>query len=171
MTLNILSKNIAIVLTIVSAMVVFSHAQAIPFNLKPLNFAEIDDTKRTYITNNTTALPTVTMLFQPDCSWCKKQGQALAKAFEQCQNSINITLVGVNGNTRELKREVNHYPHDIPAYVADRKFLRAIGGFQASPTILIYDTHEQLITKKRGFIPFNNLSKALSIISKGQCRI
>ena len=83
----------------------------------------------------------------------------------------NIALVGVKGNTRELKREVHRYHHDIPAFAADRKFLSAIGGFQASPTTLIYDTNGQLITKKRGFIPFKNLSKALNIISQGKCKI
>lgn len=141
------------------------------FDLKPLNFAEVDLTKQANLTNNQATLPTVTMLFQPNCSWCKKQGQALAKAFEQCASSINIAFVGVKGNARTLKREINHYHHDIPAYVADRKFLHSIGGFEASPTTIIYDGNGQIITKKRGFIPEDNLSKALSIISQGECNI
>jgi len=111
------------------------------------------------------------MIFQPDCSWCKKQGKALTEAFKQCKSSVNITLVGAKGNVRELKKELKHYHPSIPAFVADRKFLRVIGGYQASPTTLIYDDKGQLITKKRGFIPYDNLSKALKIISQGNCNI
>ncbi len=169
MTLNIFIKSITIVLALVGAIASFTHINAMPFDLKPLNNINKEEPSNTK--NSPAALPTVTMLFQPNCSWCKKQGQALAKAFEQCQNSLNIALVGVKGNTRELKREVHRYHHDIPAFAADRKFLSAVGGFQASPTTLIYDTNGQLITKKRGFIPFKNLSKALNIISQGKCKI
>lgn len=171
MTLITFTLKSIITLTFVSVMSLLPHAQAVPFNLKPLNFAEQAATKQTSISNNAKSLPTITMLFQPDCSWCKKQGQALAKAFEQCASSINIALVGVKGNVRTLKREINHYHHDIPAFVADRKYLHTIGGFEASPTTIIYDGNGQIITKKRGFIPEDNLSKALSIISQGECNI
>ena len=165
MTLSYLIKQTTIVLILVSAMVAFANAQAMPFNLKSLNHYQAE--KTTEIDKRVT----VTMLFQPDCSWCKKQGKALAEAFRQCQSSVNITLVGVKGNKRELKKAFRHYHQDIPAFIADRKFLRDIGGYQASPTTLIYDNEGQLITKKRGFIPYDNLSKALNIISQGNCNI
>ncbi len=114
---------------------------------------------------------TVTMIFQPDCSWCKKQGQTLAAAFEQCQSSVNISLVGAKGNRSQLRKALKHYHKSIPAYKADSKFLRTIGGYQASPTTLIYDTKGRLITKKRGFIPHEKLAHALKIISNGECLI
>jgi len=165
MTNNNLIKNIVLALTIVSAMAIFKYAQATPFNLKPLHHSQ---TEKTTNSNN---LATVAMIFQPDCSWCKKQGKALTEAFKQCKSSVNITLVGAKGNVRELKKELKHYHPGIPSFAADRKFLRAIGGYQASPTTLIYDDKGQLITKKRGFIPYDNLSKALNIISQGNCNI
>lgn len=171
MALNSFILKSIITLTFVSVMSLFIRVQAVPFDLKSLNHVELTSTKQTSITNDAESLPTVTMLFQPNCSWCKKQGQSLAKAFKQCANSINIAFVGVKGNVRELKREINHYHHGIPAFVADRQFLHAIGGFQASPTTIIYDGKGQIITKKRGFIPFDNLSKALNIISQGKCKI
>lgn len=171
MAINTFIKHTIIVLTIVSAMAFFTCAQALPFDLKPLNHPQIVKMDEAAISKNATTRPTLTMLFQPDCSWCKKQGQALAKASEQCKDSINITIVGVKGSVRELKREISHYHYDIPAYVADRKFLTAIGGYQASPTTLIYDSNGKIIIKKRGFIPFDSLSKALSIVSQGKCNI
>ena len=111
------------------------------------------------------------MIYQPDCSWCKKQGKILERAFKQCQNSMNIVLVGTKGNTRQLRKELKHYHNDIPAFIADRKFLRDIGGYQASPTTLIYNEKGELIVKKRGFIPEEKLASALAVISRDSCHI
>jgi len=114
---------------------------------------------------------TITMIFQPDCSWCKKQGKTLAAAFEQCQSSVNISLVGTKGSKSQLKKALKHYHKSIPAYQADSKFLHAIGGYQASPTTLIYDAGGQLIAKKQGFITYEKLAQALKIMSNGDCLI
>jgi len=148
-----------------SAIAALPQAQALPFTLKSLKpsqeMSKLD----------AKGLATVTMIYQPDCSWCKKQGKALAKAFKQCQGSMNIALVGTKGNARQLKKELKHYHKDIPAFIADRKFLRTIGGYQASPTTLIFDAKGALIAKKRGFIPKEKLASALAILSQGACQI
>lgn len=171
MTINELLTKLTIALIFISAMVINAELHATPFNLKPLYKAQVEISENNGLAENSNTLPTVTMLFQPKCSWCKKQGKTLAEAFEQCKSSLNISLVGVKGNIRELKKEFKHYHQSIPAYVSDRKFLRAIGGYEASPTTLIYNEENQLITKKRGFIPHDNLSEALTILSKGRCNI
>lgn len=125
----------------------------------------------THSTEKNTQLATLAMIYQPDCSWCKKQGKMLVKAFEQCQDSINIALVGTQGNVSQLKKELRHYHKNMPAFIADSHFLRNIGGYQASPTTLIFDQQGLLISKKRGFIAQEKLAKALRIISQGACAL
>ena len=154
-----------IVMFFFGAITVLTHAQAQPFTLKPL----VSSRANPDIEVN--GLVTVAMIYQPDCSWCKKQGKILERAFKQCQNSMNIVLVGTKGNTRQLRKELKHYHDDIPAFIADRKFLRDIGGYQASPTTLIYNDEGKLIVKKRGFIPEEKLASALAVISRDSCHI
>ncbi len=154
-----------IVLLFLSAITAVSQVQAQPFNLKPLESSRVTYDKKI------NGLVTVAMIFQPDCSWCKKQGKLLELAFKQCQSSMNIALVGTKGSSRQLRKELKHYHNDIPAFIADRKFLRSIGGYQASPTTLIYNEQGKLIVKKRGFISAEKLAGALAIISQDACHI
>jgi len=160
------SSKIAALCFIASALLLQApQAEALPFSLKSLK----PELKSTQVSE--TALATVAMIYQPDCSWCKKQGQTLAKAFESCQGSLNLALVGTKGSSRQLKQELKHYHKDMPAFKADRRFLRLIGGYQASPTTLIFDASGELIAKKRGFIAKDKLAKALAILSQGDCKI
>ena len=154
-----------IALIIISAIAVITEVQAFPFALKPLS-----PTNET-LENHSPSVVTVAMIYQPDCSWCKKQGKTLAKAIKQCQSSIKIALIGTKGNARQLKQELRHYHQDFPAFIADREFLRTIGGYQASPTTLVFDDKGKLIAKKLGFIPEEKLTMALEIISLGSCQI
>ncbi|WP_281559570.1 thioredoxin fold domain-containing protein [Thalassomonas sp. RHCl1] len=162
---NILNWLKIIVLISVSAIIASARVQALPFTLKSLKPAQ----ESVMLENN--GLATVAMIYQPDCPWCKKQGKALAKAFKHCQSSVNTALVGTRGNDRQLKKELKHYHKDMPAYAADRQFLRKIGGYQASPTTLIFDGKGELVAKKRGFIPTDKLANALLVLSQGACRI
>ncbi len=150
---------------LICIVVLASPAHALPFSLKPLKAEQVK------VVKEDNALVTVAMIYQPNCAWCKKQGQSLAKVFEQCQGSINLALVGTKGNARQLKKELKHYHKELPAFMADRNFLRSIGGYQASPTTLIFDTGGELIAKKRGYIPQDKLAHVLGILSQGECQI
>lgn len=162
LSLNKFQLGLALLLT---AITLFHRAQAMPFVLKSLNVeqaitgAQVDE------------LATLVMIFQPDCSWCKKQGKTLSMAYKQCRGSVNIALVGTKGNARKLKKELKHYHKHIPAFIADRKFLREVGGYQASPTTLVFNAQGELIMKKRGFIAQEKLANVMSIISKGACHL
>ncbi len=162
LSLNKFQLGLALLLT---AITLFNQAQAMPFVLKSLNVeqaitgAQVDE------------LATLVMIFQPDCSWCKKQGKTLSMAYKQCRGSVNIALVGTKGNARKLKKELKHYHKHIPAFIADRKFLREVGGYQASPTTLVFNAQGELIMKKRGFIAQEKLANVMSIISKGACHL
>lgn len=114
---------------------------------------------------------TIAMVYQPDCKWCKKQGQWLAKAHKQCNKNIDIVLIGNNGKKQQLKRELKHFHQEIPAYQANRKLLMAVGGIEASPTTLVFNSQGTLIAKRRGFITDNKLADVANIISKGKCSV
>ncbi len=157
-----LVKNTALVIS--STVFLLTSVNATPLNLKSLRIDEqLNESKAN-------RFATVAMIYQPDCSWCKKQGGILEVAFKQCQSSLNIALVGAKGDKRALKKELRHYHKDIPAFIADTQFLRSIGGFNASPTTVIYDQQGQVIAKQRGFISKEKLANALAIISDGQCK-
>lgn len=154
-----------LILIFISISVSSNAANISPFTLKPIQLpAELSQVK----TNN---LATIAMIFQPNCSWCKKQGKILKKVLQQCQSSTNIALVGTRGNSRQLRKELKHYHQAMPAFIADRQFLRRIGGYQASPTLVIFDKKGELIAKKRGFIPEPQLASALTILTEGACQL
>jgi len=152
-------------IVLASAFTIVCISSASPYDLKPLNAS------KQHSAEQINHLNTITMIFQPDCSWCKKQGKTLAKIFKQCQSSLQVNLVGTKGKKRHLQKELKHYHEKIPAFMADRKFLRKIGGYQASPTTLFFDNNGELIAKKRGFIPENNLADAIKLLSQGECKI
>lgn len=115
------------------------------------------------------AKPMITMIYQPKCPWCKRQSKTLAKIVEDCSDHITVNIVGYKGDKKTLKRELKHYAPILPAYLANKRFLRDVGGVKASPTTLFYNAKGQLITKQRGFIETKKLINAASIISNNQC--
>ena len=160
-----IKKTQLIITLLISAITLSSQVIAMPFALKSLS---VNQTLTGVAGDD---LATLVMIYQPDCSWCKKQGKTLSVAFEQCRGSMNIALVGTKGNARKLKKELKHYHKHIPAFMADRKFLREIGGYQASPTTLVFNAQGELVMKKRGFIAQEKLANVMSIISKGACHL
>lgn len=161
MRANFLNSVIAALLIVMGA--ASFTTQAVPFSLKTIRATEAASVDN--------GLATVAMIYQPDCPWCKKQGEVLTQAFEQCHDVVNIVLVGTRGNKRQLKKELKHYHKELPSFLASRQFLRSIGGYQASPTTLIYDEHGRLLKKKRGFIAEDKLANAFDVITRGSCQL
>lgn len=116
-------------------------------------------------------LATIAMVYQPNCSWCKKQEQLLRKIKHECDSNVNLALIGNKGNMRDLKRELKHFNKSLPAYKADNKFLRQVGGIAASPTTLFFDKSGNVLAKKRGYIPPEQLFHAVNIITNKACSI
>jgi|GEM_PF-1104075 len=142
----------------------FSDLIVNQYKLKPLSAASM-------VATASDDKVTIAMIYQPDCKWCKKQGQWLAKAHKQCHKDIDIVLIGNNGKKQQLKRELKHFHQEIPAYQANRKLLTAVGGIEASPTTLVFDNQGTLIAKRRGFITNNKLADVANIITQGKCDI
>lgn len=135
------------------------------YSLKSLKTGE----RNTIIPDN--ELVTIAMVYQPDCSWCKKQEQLLRTIHHECQQDVNFALIGNKGSTQELKRELKHFDKSFPSYKADNKFLRKIGGVAASPTTLFFDKDGNILAKKRGYIPPDQLFNAVNIITNKSCTI
>ncbi|RLV59899.1 hypothetical protein D5018_09450 [Parashewanella curva] len=113
----------------------------------------------------------VVMLFQPECSWCKKQAQQLTQLKQQCQQQFHISLIGTNGSKRQLKRSLKYYDKGLQAAIASKVFLRKIGGFKASPTTIFYDETGNKVAKRRGYIQPDKFKNAIKLLSKGRCKL
>lgn len=136
---------------------------ATPYSLKSLNESAANVVSQ--------PVATIAMIFQPDCVWCRRQGEMLAKAVKECHLTLNVTMVGAKGSKQTLKKALKHYHPSIPAFMASRSFLRQIGGYQASPTTLLFDAGGKLLTRKQGFIPHDKMSQVMSILSNGACKL
>jgi len=114
-------------------------------------------------------LSTIAMIYQPGCQWCKKQGKLLANIQRLCASHANIAIIGAEGTTQKLKRELRHFDKNLPAFEASKQFLRKIQGVKAFPTTLVFDKNGKLIAKKRGYIKPQKLAKVMSVITQQRC--
>jgi thioredoxin-related protein len=114
---------------------------------------------------------TITMIYQPDCTWCKKQGKMLKRLIDKCPEKVNLSLVGNKGNRRQLKRELKHFSKKLVAYQADKTFLRSIGGIAASPTTLFFNYQGKLLAKRRGYIKAKQFFAVVSQLTSNTCNI
>ncbi|MGB1197923.1 MAG: TlpA family protein disulfide reductase [Thalassotalea sp.] len=155
-----------------SAVIVLAFS-SVELNAKTLPFTALKKISsiKAKPTEYRSELATIALVYQPDCSWCKKQGQWLAKVQQQCANQVNLALIGNKGSKRQLKRELQHFDRRLPAYLANKAFLRSIGGVAASPTTLFFDKEGKLLAKKRGFIEPKQFINAVATISQQGCNI
>ncbi len=118
---------------------------------------------------NPVGVPSIVMVFQPQCNWCKKQANELSELLNECSAPIHLSLVGTLGRNNQLKSELKHYPKSIPAFKATTRFLRKIGGFQASPTTLFFNSKGQPLSKRKGYIQKDKALRAMILLTKGGC--
>ncbi|MCM2678272.1 TlpA family protein disulfide reductase [Echinimonas agarilytica] len=95
--------------------------------------------------------PTIALVYQVGCRWCKKQAQDLAKLSQS--HSVNTVLIGMGASSRDLKTELRHFPSHLSAKEANRELLTQIKGVEAVPTTLYISPQGELIYKHRGYIP------------------
>ncbi|MEZ9142039.1 MULTISPECIES: TlpA family protein disulfide reductase [unclassified Shewanella] len=115
--------------------------------------------------------PTVLMYFQPDCSWCKKQGKIITELLGECGNSVHFTLVGDKGSKSQLKRELRHFSADTPSKQSNKMFVRKSGGVKGFPTTLVLDTQGHVLAKRRGFTSETMLRRLTNELSQGECAL
>ncbi|MEZ9821382.1 TlpA family protein disulfide reductase [Shewanella sp. 10N.286.45.A1] len=118
-----------------------------------------------------TQKPTVLMFFQPECSWCKKQGEIIAELLHECGDKVHFTLVGDKGSKSQLKRELRHFSAELPALQNTKMFARKSGGIKGFPTTLVLDTQGTVLAKRRGFTSEALLRRLANELSNGECAL
>ncbi|MBW8190417.1 thioredoxin fold domain-containing protein [Neiella marina] len=111
----------------------------------------------------------IAMIFQPDCSWCKKQGKVMRDILNTCGEQLNIAIVGYKASYRELRRELKHFDKQLPALEANRRFLASVEGVAATPTTLFFDESGELLLKQRGYIQPEQLLDAADALAQNDC--
>ncbi|KFZ36286.1 hypothetical protein HR45_17445 [Shewanella mangrovi] len=115
------------------------------YSLKNLRSGEITDLAT--VTQGTVAL----MFYEPDCSWCRKQAQALTELQQQCGNVTPIAL-GINASRLALKKALFTLQFPFAGFMAPHQLLQDLGGIPATPITLVFK-QQQLIGAFRGYQP------------------
>ena len=108
--------------------------------------------------------------FEPDCSWCYRQMKTLNRLHEDCPHRVQPLLVGINGNRRQLQKELRKAKVRYPAFSANRDLLRTTGKIPATPLTLIVDRQGQFLSAIRGYVPEVKLRAVLKQHGLGQCK-
>jgi len=111
----------------------------------------------------------VVVIYQPECHWCKKQIADLVQLQHQCRGSFDTVLVGARSNQFKLKSELRYFEGDFPALLANRQFLRDIGGVKATPVSLFFNEKNVLIGKKQGYLPEEQMRKIVDLQTNQTC--
>ena len=119
-----------VVLIVISTLALCTTLHAAPFSLKTL--------KGENVMTHVNGAATITMIFQPDCNWCKKQGKTLAAVFEKCLSSVNVSLVGAKGSKSQLRKALKHYHQKNNLFYILQNHLEKISYIRARLMILIH---------------------------------
>lgn len=155
-------------LTMVFGVLHTSNAFSLELNKVQLKSLLPEDESKISFNEN---LSTIAMIYQPGCKWCKKQGKILAKLQGECASHANIAIIGADGSAQKLRRELRYFDKNLPAFEANKHFLRKIKGVAAFPTTVVFDKEGQLIAKKRGYINPQKLAQVMSVITEKRCNI
>ena len=94
--------------------------------------------------------------FEPNCSWCHRQMKAFKKIQEQCDDTLQPVVVGINGNAQQLKKEVRRAKISYPALQANRSLLQYTGEIPATPWTLLLNRQGDTLATLRGYIPLED---------------
>lgn len=113
--------------------------------------------------------PSVVVLIQPNCHWCKRQIDDLELLQSDCQGQFDTVLIGSKAKRNALKRELKHLSSSFPALQADAQFARNIGGVPATLITIFFDSEGNILARKQGYMPFETLRQAISIQTDKSC--
>lgn len=163
LALKSVCKHIAASLLLAS---VWAHAQTASPASQPLD--DLRQAASAPLAQNK-SVASIAMVFQPNCSWCKKQGKVMEQLLQTCADELNISIVGYKASYRDLRRELKHFGKTLPALEADRRFLASINGIAATPTTLFFDENGELLLKQRGYIQADQLLDAADAMAQSNC--
>ncbi|MBA3580846.1 MAG: hypothetical protein H0W44_00165 [Gammaproteobacteria bacterium] len=100
--------------------------------------------------------------FAADCVWCERQFKALNLLQQHCGASVSIAVVGVGaGSINNFRNKLKSHQITLPAYIADKKFLAAIGDVPFTPYSLIFNEHSEYLEKINGYMDAEKLQRLL----------
>jgi thiol-disulfide isomerase/thioredoxin len=114
--------------------------------------------------------PTLLLAFAPQCKYCKAQMRVMQQLHQQCPDAA-MALIGVQAATSELRHEIRRLQPQLPAFVADTAFLRAIDGIAAVPTSLLLDSQNRLVLKHRGMLQQEDLQRIVQEWLAPSCQV
>jgi len=112
--------------------------------------------------------PKIMMLFTPACRFCSKQQALMARLQKYCPGAEQW-LVGIQSAAPALKQQWQAWQSPLPLYHADVRWLRQIGGVDATPTTLFVTADHQLLAKHRGLLSQQQLLDAYQAITESSC--
>ncbi len=113
--------------------------------------------------------PSLMMLFEPDCSWCRRQGQVLETIQRSCSGRVQVLAVGVRGARAALTAEARRHGGGFPVYQASPAFQALTGDLPATPITLLLDEQLQPLGVLRGFQDRAQLKPVIDLLSDGDC--
>ncbi|MEC4726130.1 thioredoxin family protein [Shewanella sp. D64] len=113
--------------------------------------------------------PTLMMFFEPQCSWCFKQGKAFNRLLQQCPTAVNIVALGSHGDKVTLRRELWRMKLNFPGYLVGKTMMGELGALPATPMTLITDENGNLSGYLRGYIKLEQLLPLLRTKFGLQC--
>lgn len=98
--------------------------------------------------------------FEPDCSWCLKQMQALDE-LQKNKMQYKVVAVGIQGSRFELKQWAARANTNLPIARITPQIGRQTGSPRVTPTTLVFDTKGNFVTKFVGFQAASDISKRI----------
>lgn len=105
--------------------------------------------------------PVVMVLFEPDCPWCFKQVKSMNRHYSACGQQFQPLAIGVNGNRKKLKQEVQRFGAKFPSLQASTQFLQKLGNIPGTPLMLVVDENGNYSGHYRGYQNDDKLNKLL----------
>ena len=122
------------------------------YSLRDLHSAEVHDLARYR------GAPTLVLLFEPECAWCRRQ-VAVLNDLGDC---VQRVAIGVDGGRRRLIEALHNMKPSFPAYQASAAFVRDLGGSPPTPQLLLADAEGRYVTHLRGYQDREALTRALA---------
>lgn len=111
--------------------------------------------------------PLVMVFFQPDCNWCARQVRVINSLRKQC--NFEAIAVGTGGTRMELREELRQLRPTFPAYQASPELIRAMGGVDATPVMLLGDADGHFLNWSRGYLADKELTSLLQATGQIDC--
>lgn len=128
-------------------------------SFKPVTVARIDRDATVLLQAPEAGLLFITF-FEPDCSWCLKQMQALDE-LQKNKKQYKVVAIGIQGSRFDLKQWAARADTGLPITRITPQIERQLGSPRVTPTTLIFDDKGNFVAKFVGFQPNSDIAKRI----------